>query len=172
MTGLNTTARTARAETKAELSRLLVRLLAELDIAQDELARCCGVASSIVQRWCDRDRNETPSIADVVAMPRALALALLRWMAGPHDHVIVETPNVESAEELHAHLAATLTECNDVASVTLRGLADGELCAGDRADVHRETGEAIEKLTALLEATRPDPAPTRLVPRNYPTRAE
>ena len=82
---LTTPARVARVAEKVECARLLVRLLAEHDVTQRELAAAVGASKAVIGRWCDRDRLETPSVADVRMMPRVIAIPLLRWMADPPD---------------------------------------------------------------------------------------
>ena len=160
-----TTAREARLATKAAAARLLVRLLAEHDVTQDELARACGVGHSLAQKWADRDRLETPSIADVLAMPQPIALGLLRWAAESHGHALAVLPVDESQAEQLEHLAATVRECGEASARFALSIADGTIAPAEAVDLEREATEAIECLVSVRDRARaalPQRGPRRI----------
>jgi transposase-like protein len=158
---LDRTAREARASAKAELSRLLVRLLAENDVTQDDVARLCGVGPSIVRRWCSRDRLETPSVADLLAMPRPLALALLRWAAEAHAHVVAEAPEIVTVEDRLEHLDALAEDVSATTSILARSLGVGGVPVEHAAELERR-GESLIKHGASLRELGRAARPARL----------
>jgi transcriptional regulator with XRE-family HTH domain len=157
------TPRETRAAAKAELARLLTRLLAEHDVTQDDLARCCGVGPSLVQRWCDRDRLETPSVADLLAMPRPIALALLRWAADAHAHVVADAPETVTVEDRLEHLDALTDDFGATTSLLARALTNG-VSADAAAELERRCDRILSNVGAVREVARAA-RPGRLVPR-------
>lgn len=147
-----TTARMRREGRRAALSRQLVRLLACHDVTQDQIAGATGAKASVVQRWTDRERPETPSLADlpgIAAASRGFAIDLLRSAVEEIGLVVAERVEAAGPMAWFAALGGALDAAHGVQRAILDGIAtDGE--AGP--DLSTGELEAIEAKLAKLEA--------------------
>lgn len=119
----STTARVRREERRAALSRALVKLRADHDVTQGEISDATGASETTVQRWEDRQRPETPSIADVPGIAEAsrpLARGVLAWAADQIGLLVVERREADGARGWLAALA----DVTDVAHGVTRALVD------------------------------------------------
>lgn len=133
------TARTRREALKAELSRVLDRARVGADVVLDELGEACGVGLSIAHRWTDTRRPESPSLADVVQMPRPIALELLRWTANKLGVDVVDRVDVRNVGDDVSLMARVAREVGEM----LTAYGD-EL--GPHADPARLEREALDVL--------------------------
>ena len=131
-----------------------MKSLARHDVTQAELARCCGVPHQRVQQWTDRDRAEMPCLADVMAMPRPVALDLIRHALEPHEHTATPTPEWDGCHDHGKRLASTVKEVSDVLTVYSASNSDGQVTAGEAEDVEREALEAIRVLFGVIDHMR------------------
>ncbi len=142
-----TTARERRAALKAEMARVLTRTLFERDVDQGELAEAVGVGASIVQRWADRRRSETMTVADLVLAGQShevVARDLLAWVAERLDLELRPTTNTYDTETGRR----TIHELLDVVRAITDHDLDGTL---DAEEARRELRELREAKDALAE---------------------
>lgn len=155
-----TAARLRRSEMKAETARELSRVLFDHDVEQLDVADATGALASVVQRWCDRKRLETISLADVVLLgesyPRA-AREIVSWAARRMGlEVVTRLRAVAPADHL-THLARRAKEHADTTVALLEGLSDGVLSDEDVARLDRELldeEEANAELRAWIDGER------------------
>lgn len=149
-----TTARIARLGYVRELSRLLVRSMADHDVSQAQLAACTGRSAAIAQRWCDPERPEVPHVSDLPLLPQPVAIDLLRWMAGHHDHLVGEAPDATTIQDDLEHLAATVRECGEASSTFAHAISDGVITVEQAEAIIREASDGIQVLQAMVERAR------------------
>ena len=158
MNAPDTTARMRREARRVELSRLLVRLLAKHDITQVALAQATGARPKIVQQWTDRERPETPSLADLAGIAdasRELARDLLAWAAEPLGLLVVERRRTaESAADWLGALGAITDGAHGVTRALVDALSpssDGGTQLTDRElDELEQRASAAEVALAEL----------------------
>lgn len=141
----------ARSAARVVVAKLLRRALDAADVDQGELARAVGTTSQKVQKWCDRLERETPGFADIVLMPRAVAMPLLRWAAEHHGALVVDELQAASPLDHMGHLHRVLKEGADVGVAYASALSDGVVDAVERERVITELREDIAAKRALLE---------------------
>lgn len=152
-----------RAEAKATVARALTRALFESGVEQRELAEATGASSSVVQRWTDRDRLETISVADVALLGEDqpdLACRLLRWLGDQLGLVVsrrLEVVGSEQPRRLIEHLARRTKEHAETTAALLEGLATegGRLTPAELERIDRELRdeeELLAELRALVDA--------------------
>lgn len=123
-----TTARDRRETARKALSRLLRKLLDRHAVSLYEVHRATGAAESIVQRWCDPERQEAPSLADVLHLKHTAGGAAVAR---------------ELLEEIAGELGLELRERVDVTEST--GITGGRV-----VDLTREVHEAVQKAQLLV----------------------
>lgn len=146
-----------RAEAKAAVARALTRALYESGVEQRELAEATGASTSVVQRWTDRDRLETLSLADLALLGEDhpdLAHRLMRWMGGQLGLVVSRRLEVVPSDPpggLLEHLARRAKEHAETTSALLEGLATegGRLTPAELVRVDRELRDEEELLAEL-----------------------
>lgn len=148
-----------RASTKVDAARALVRALVDDDCDQGEIAEACGVGPSIVQRWCDRNRPETITLADVVLAgvrrPK-VGRALLSWAASRLGLVVSERLAARATGDHIAHVARVSRERAELIEAWCAGLGSGAPAFTDAqlARLDRELADeegAIASLRAWVE---------------------
>jgi transcriptional regulator with XRE-family HTH domain len=159
--------RIAREERRRSAARRLARLLAEHDVTQAELADACGVGYQRVQKWSDRDRTDTPSVADLEAMPTPIARGFLEHVAESHGLVITEAvaPDATHTDDLRT-LADAIRESGEAAAIYADAMADGGLSIEEAHAVIREATQAVDAFTRMRQraevvARLPKMAPIR-----------
>lgn len=142
-----------RSDFKAEISRALRAALAHCDMIQADLADECGVSPTLVGKWLDANREETPSLADLAMFRPELAQAMYPLLTRSHGVTLVKRVAADATTADHfvrfselATLTASVTteyasalsdghvdlvEEKRVASAItkLRDAADSHLCA-------------------------------------------
>lgn len=159
MNAPDTTARMRREARRVELSRLLVRLLAKHDITQVALAQATGARPKIVQQWTDRERPETPSLADLAGIAdasRELARDLLAWAAEPLGLLVVERRHAEGATDWLGALGAITDGAHGVTRALVDALSpssDGGTQLTDREldELEQRASSAEVALAELRE---------------------
>jgi hypothetical protein len=148
-----------RSAARAMLARVLSKALNAAGVEQRELADACGTKSQKVQLWCDATRPETPYVADLPQMPRAVAVELLRWAAESHGALVVDQLEAASSMDHMGHLHRVLKEGADVGVVYSAALADGIVDAVEGERVISELREDIAAKVALLKMLEGDRRP-------------
>lgn len=152
-----TTARIQRELRRADLSGALVRALANRDVTQRELSASTGADDCVVQRWCDRERPESPSVADLPGMPSEVALDLLRWateqVCGPdgEKYGITRLPVFDRGGDDYQRLAAAIKESGEACSKHAEILSGAGWTHQNCRELIKEANEAIVALLALRE---------------------
>ncbi|MFW6087510.1 MAG: hypothetical protein ACODAG_09925 [Myxococcota bacterium] len=154
MVGRRTTAQEARARMRADVSRLLARSLAQNDVTQAEAAGATGARPSIVQRWCDRDRRESVTVADLALLPREVALDLLQWIASLHDAVVQDAPDIGAIDDDLEHLRQCLREVREVEDLMLGALTSGVLSGGAASRLVQHARAVRDAMTRIEHRAR------------------
>lgn len=140
-----------RSAARVGVAKLLRGALHEHDVDQSALARLVGTTAQKVQRWCDRESPESPYVADLPQMPRAVALTLLSWAAEAHHAVVVDELTAASPLDHMGHLHRIMREGSDVSTTYVAALADGVIDPSERERLISEVRESIAAQRALLE---------------------
>ncbi len=149
-----------RARAKADVARAFVRALFDADVDQSEVADAVGIRPSIVQRWGDKNRLETITLADLVLVAErfpVVARGLMLWAA---DHLgLVVAPRLEAAAPVdHLHHAAKMArEHSECLSAVLEAHADGRVDDDELARIDhelRDVEEASASLRTWVEAEK------------------
>lgn len=168
-TARRTTERESRVSLKADVARALVRVLFEADVDQAEVASAVGVRASIVQRWADRSRPETISLADLVLAGErfpAVARGLLSWAADRLGLVVSERLVGEQPGDHLAQIARMGREHAEAVGVYLEAVSDGAVTDAELARIDKELTDAEEANAALrawVESEKGRRAPLRAV---------
>lgn len=141
----------ARSAARVAVAKLLRGALHAADVDQGEVARLVGTTAQKVQRWCDRLERETPGFADVILMPRAVAMPLLRWAAEHHGALVVDQLEAASALDHMGHLHRVLKESADVSVAYSSALADGVVDPVERERLISELRESIHAQQSVLQ---------------------
>lgn len=155
--GAKTTARELRAKARANVSRVLTKLLADHDVRQADLAHATGVGTAIVQRWGDREAREVPTVADTPQMPREIAMGLLRWQAEHLRALVVDAP--ESGEREFdgvAHVGQLTKEHAEAVDRILHAVRTdgGTITPAQARDARRELMDLVHVAYRGAEAMR------------------
>lgn len=152
----------ARSAARVAVAKMLRRSLDAADVDQGELARLVGTTAQKVQKWCDRLERETPGFADVILMPRSVAMPLLRWAADHHAAIVVDQLEAAGAGDHMSHLHRVLKEGADVSVAYVAALSDGVVDAVERERLISELRESIEAQRSVLEMLKAEGRGARL----------
>lgn len=149
-----TTERESRAALKADVARALVRVLFDSDVDQCEIASATGVTDSIAQRWCDRSRAETITVADVVLIGKGfpeVARGLLTWAADQLGLVVAPRLAGSAPVDHLQHAARIAREHSECLGAVLEAHADGRVDDDELARIDRELAD-VEAAHATLRS--------------------
>lgn len=144
------TPRQKREDLRAGLSRFLRQSLERHDVAQQTAAAGCGANSSKGDRWVDARNAEVPSVADLVLLPRAVALDLLNWVGGHLKLTVAEDVSVDRAGDHLGHLAKLIEGGSRVTSAYSCALIDSQIDTVERRLLIELLRASVSDQTALL----------------------
>lgn len=135
-------AQIARARRRTEVARELRRSAHAHGYDLAEVAEHAGARPHKGRRWASEDGypHESPQLADVAAMPEAVAVDLLRWAAREMGRdLVVREPR---CADHHTLALDAQRESAEATSADLTALADGHWSPQERAESAREHREA------------------------------
>lgn len=149
------TARVKREERKARVSIELASALDRLGHSRMAIADICGVSATMATEWTLAEKDRAVSVADAMAMPVDLRIALAQLILGD-DHVISEAPAQTAAPEtadVHM-LLRSQREHAEALSTYAEALSDGVIDPTEAATLEREAEEAIRATMAIRDRAR------------------
>lgn len=141
----------ARSSARVAVAKVLRRALDQANVDQAELADDCGTPAQKVQLWCDVRKPETPYVADLPQMRRAVAMPLLQWAAAAHGALVVDQLEAASPMSHMGHLHRVLKESADVSVAYSSALADGVVDPVERERLINELRESIHAQQSVLQ---------------------
>lgn len=131
----------------------ITRIRGHLGLAASEAV---GLSESILAKWGDPDRRESPSIGDALALDRAYVLA-----GGPGDAPLLAVylkllqeatgGAVHKALAPEARMLAVVAEIGELSADLHRSLGDGQLAEHERLRLLKDVADACEKLSAMAK---------------------
>ena len=141
-----------RRRAQAEMSSLLGAAIDAAGLEQIDIAACCNIAPSKVSKWCSSRHKETPKVHDLALMPKSVARILLANLAGRHDMILCDAPDVE---DVGASLLRWVKESSEATTVIAKGLeGDNEIDLEEARAALPEFEEAIAVASAMAARLR------------------
>lgn len=134
----------ARARRSAEMKRAVRSALERHGVHILPLSVQLGIEDSLLHRRLDVASNNQLQIGDLVGLPAAVQLDVLRHMARALGHDLVELPELLNASGGLLAAATLLREASEAAAVLLSSLADGRLTRTEAIALDRELAEVTQ----------------------------
>jgi hypothetical protein len=126
----------------------------DADATLDTIAAATGAARTLVGRWTDHRDAATVQLADVPALPPAVAGALLRWAADAIGwDVSPRLSAVRGAFSLET-LRRSLREAHEFHDAFAGACEDGVISDDELRAIDREGTQAIELALAICNAAK------------------
>lgn len=144
-----------RARRKHETAQHLARALMRHETVKTVAAAQAGIRRQHLDDLCDPESAKTLSVADLRALPPAVRLELVRWVADELGCFVAELPDASAdvGDDLALALRAQ-RETSEAVSAHLGALVDGHLDRREASEVLREVEEGIGALLTVRALMR------------------
>lgn len=90
-----------RSDSKAEIARALRTALTHCDMTQKDLAEDTGLSETMIGKWLDGNREETPDLAALMMFRSELAQVMLPLLTRTHGVAVVRRASANASTSDH-----------------------------------------------------------------------